>query len=403
MISVEEALGRVTAAFSAVAAEKVALADALGRVLAEDLRALLTQPPVAVSAMDGYAVRASDVTEVPATLRQVGEAPAGGAYAGRLKPGEAVRIFTGGPVPDGADAIVIQERTNADGDRITVLERPEPGRFIRPAGLDFDKGRVCLTKGRRLSPRDIGLAAAMGAAELPVRRRPRIAVLATGDELVPPGTTPGPNRIVSSNGPALVAFVAATGGTPIDLGIAGDSIPALQAAAKGAGDADLLVMTGGVSVGDHDLAKQALTEIGFVTDFWQVAMRPGKPLLFGRLGRLPVLGFPGNPVSALVCAVVYLGPAIAAMLGEAPHVSPPQTALLASDLPVNDHRQDYLRAKLSIDAQGNAIASPFTRQDSAMLSFLADADCLVVRPPLAPAAKAGARVPIILLSPLRAL
>jgi len=399
MIPVEEALERVLAVFSPLEAEPVALGDALGRVLAEDVRARVTQPPVAISAMDGYAVRARDVAEVPVVLRRVGEAPAGGAYAGALKPGEAVRIFTGGPVPEGADAVVIQEDTQVQGDLVTVLERAQPGRFVRPAGLDFEKGQVCLAEGHKLTPRDIGLAAAMNVSELSVRRRPRIAVLSTGNELVPPGTDPGPYQIVGSNGPALAAFIAAQGGTAIDLGIAGDSIPAMQAAALRAKDADLLVTTGGVSVGDHDVAKQALAEIGFVTDFWQVAMRPGKPLLFGRIGRLPILGFPGNPVSTVVCAVVYLAPAIAAMLGQSPTAAPPRTALLASDLPLNDHRQDYLRARLAYDSQGNALASPFTRQDSAMLSFLATADCLVVRPPFAPAARAGSRVTIIPLSP----
>jgi molybdopterin molybdotransferase len=395
MISVEEALGRITAAFSPVASETIPLGEALGRVLAKDIEALLTQPPAAVSAMDGYAVRAADVTRVPTVLRRIGEAPAGRAYAGKLGRGEAVRIFTGGPVPDGADAIVIQENTRCDNDLVTVLEAPEPGRYIRPAGLDFRRGQVCLAAGRRLTPRDIGLAAALGAADLPVRRKPRIAVLATGDELVPPGTQPGPHQIVGSNSPALMALIAARGGAPVDLGIAGDSVPALQAAARRAQDADLLVTTGGVSVGDHDLAKPALEGIGFVTDFWQVAMRPGKPLLFGRLGDLPVLGFPGNPVSTLVCAIVYLAPAISALLGETADAGPRQTALLAVDLPANDHRQDYLRARISIDAEGDALATPLARQDSAMLSFLASADCLVIRPPLAPPAPAGTRVPII--------
>lgn len=400
MISVEEALGRVTGAFWPLEAERVPLGEALGRVLAADVAARVTQPPTAISAMDGYAVRSQDLTKIPTTLRCVGEAPAGGAYGRRLESGEAVRIFTGGPVPEGADAIVIQENAKAEGERITALEAVEPGRFIRPAGLDFRAGQICLTCGRKLSPRDIGLAAAMNVAEVAVTRRPRIAVLSTGDELVPAGTEPGPNQIVSSNGPALMAFIAARGGTPVDLGIAGDSISAFHAATSRAMGADLLVTTGGVSVGDRDLAKQALNEIGFVTDFWQVAMRPGKPLLFGRLGRLPVLGFPGNPVSTLVCAVIYLAPAIATMLGETPEPAYPQTALLACDLPANDHRQEYLRAGLSFDGAGNALVNPFSRQDSAMLSFLAGADCLVVRPPFAPVAKAGSRVAIIPLTAL---
>jgi molybdopterin molybdotransferase len=348
--------------------------------------------------MDGFAVRFGDLERVPAVLEVVGEAPAGRSFEGRLEEGQAVRIFTGGPVPDGADSIVIQENTRLDGTRVTVLERPEQGRFIRPAGLDFRRGDVGLKAGKRLSPRDIGLAAAMNVPVLPVRRRPRIAILSTGDELVPVGGATGPNRIVGSNGPALAAFVAAQGAVPIDLGIAPDTAAALQDAARQAETADLLVTTGGVSVGGRDLVLGALEGIGLAVDFWQVAMRPGKPLLFGHLGRVPVLGFPGNPVSTLVCAVIYLRPAIEAMLGAAPETRPAPTALLGTDLGPNDHRQEYLRAQLSYDSQGNAVATPFARQDAAMLSYLAGADCLVVRPPHAPAAKAGARVSIIPLS-----
>jgi molybdopterin molybdotransferase len=395
MISVEEALARVMSAFSPMPAEQVALADALGRVLAEDVTARLTQPPVAVSTMDGYAVRARDVANAPVTLKVVGEAPAGKAYDGLLGPGEAVRIFTGGPVPEGADAIVIQENTEAQGDRVTVRDGAREGRFIRPAGLDFKEGEVELSAGRRLTARDIGLAAAMNVPWLKVRRRPRIAVLATGDELVEPGGPVGPTQIICSNSAALAAFVAAAGGEPIDLGIASDSSAALQAAANSARGADLLVTTGGISVGEHDLVQGALKEIGLEVDFWKVAMRPGKPLMFGRLDGLPVLAFPGNPVSALVCAIVYLRPATHAMLALADTDAPPATALLGADLGGNDERQDYLRARLSFDGNGSLVATPFNRQDSAMLSHFAHADCLVVRPPFAAPAKAGSRVEIV--------
>jgi molybdopterin molybdotransferase len=400
MISVAEALQRITGAFSPLPAEQVGLLDALGRVLAEDVVARVTQPPVAVSAMDGYAVRAADVAELPTTLRCVGEAPAGQAYEGLVGPGEAVRIFTGGPVPESADTVVLQEDTEADGDRVTVLRGAPEGSFIRHAGLDFKEGDVGLTSGRRLTARDIGLAAAMNVPWLRVRRRPRVAILATGNELVETGGRVGPNQIISSNSPALAAFVAAQGGTPVDLGIARDTKHALQAAAKGARGADLLVTTGGVSVGEHDLVQSALEEIGLKVDLWKVAMRPGKPLMFGRLNGLPVLGFPGNPVSALVCAIVYLGPAIEAMLGFERREEPTTTALLACDLGENDLRQDYLRARLSFNGDGELRVTPFTRQDSAMLSHLAHADCLVVRPPFAKAAKAGTRVQIIPLPTL---
>jgi len=395
MISVREALGCIAAAFAPLEVETVPLAEALGRVLAENVAARLSQPPVAVSAMDGYAVRAADISSLPARLHCVGEAPAGGSYDKELGRGEAVRIFTGGPVPAGADTIVTQENTRAEGRQVTIVAGAPPGRFIRPAGLDFRQGEIGLTKGRRLTPRDVGLAAAMNLAALPVRRKPRIAVLATGNELVPLGTTPGPNQIVSSNGIGVGAFVAAQGGLFIDLGIARDSIEQLREAAGRAVGADLLVTTGGVSVGDHDLVQKAFSEIGFAADFWQVAMRPGKPLLFGRIGSLPVLGFPGNPVSALVCALIYLGPAITAMLGAEARITPCQTAFLGIDLAANDHRQDYLRSRLAYDADGSPVATPFPRQDSSMLSCLAEADCLVVRPPHAPPARAGSRVSII--------
>ena len=403
MIPVTEALARITGAFTPLPAEQVALADALGRVLAEDVTARITQPPVAVSAMDGYGVRAADVAATPVTLRRVGEAPAGAPFDGAVGPGEAVRIFTGGPVPAGADTIIMQEVTEADGERVTILEPAPKGRYIRAAGLDFKEGDVGLTAGRRLTARDIGLAAAMNVPWPMVRRRPRIALLATGDELVEAGGSVGPAQIISSNTPALAAFAAALGATPVDLGIARDTDAALQAAAESARDADLLVTTGGVSVGERDLVQSALAQIGFVVDFWKVAMRPGKPLLFGRLDGLPVLGLPGNPVSALVCAIVFLEPAIAAMLGLSEPAGPPASALLGADLGDNDARQDYLRARLSFDAEGNRIATPFGRQDSAMLSHLAHADCLVVRPPHAPAAKAGTRVEIIPLPAAPAL
>jgi molybdopterin molybdotransferase len=271
------------------------------------------------------------------------------------------------------------------------------GSFIRPAGLDFKEGDVGLTAGRRLTARDVGLAAAMNVPWLRVRRRPRIAILATGNELVEAGAPVGPNQIVCSNSPALAAFIVAHGGTPLDLGIARDTKGALQAAVKGARGADLLVTTGGVSVGEHDLVQSALEEVGLKVDLWKVAMRPGKPLMFGRLNGLPVLGFPGNPVSAVVCAIVYLGPAIEAMLGVAAREEPPVTAALGCDLAENDERQEYLRARLSCNGDGELLVTPFTRQDSTMLSHLAHADCLVVRPPFAKAAKAGTKVEVIRL------
>lgn len=395
MISVEEALARILKGLAPLAAEQVSVADGLGRALAEDVRARVTQPPSAVSAMDGYAVRAADLATLPATLKLVGSAPAGGAYGAALKPGETVRIFTGGPVPAGADAIVIQEDAIASGDRITIEQSVKPGRYVRPQGLDFKAGEVGITAGRRLGPRDVGLAAAMNVPWLSVRRRPRIAILATGDEIVMPGDPLGPNQIVSSNALALAAAVTAWGGAPVNLGIARDTKQSLQAQAAGAHGADLLITTGGASVGDHDLVQSALGERGLAVDFWQIAMRPGKPLIFGRMGDVPLLGLPGNPVSSMVCAIIFVRPAMERMLGLIAPQTQNATARLGRDLGANDKRQDYLRAKLERAPDGELVAVPFEVQDSSMLSRLAHADCLVIRPPFAPAAKAGERVAIL--------
>jgi molybdopterin molybdotransferase len=397
MLSVAEARERICAAFSTLPAEQVALPDALGRVLAEDVHARLDQPPFTASAMDGYAVRSLDVSTVPARLKVVGQAPAGGAYAGQLGPGEAVRIFTGGPLPRGADAVVIQEDTERIGDEVVIKETAAPGHYVRPAGLDFKQGERGLAAGKRLNPRDIGLAAAMNHPWLRVRRRPRIAILATGDEIVMPGDPVGPQQIVSSNGLALAAFVRAAGATPVDLGIAPDQRAALQRLAAGAAGADLLLTSGGASVGDHDLVRAALGEEGMEVDFWKVAMRPGKPLMFGHAGPTPVLGLPGNPVSTLVCATVFLRPALRIMLGETTMAKETERALAGRDLPQNDSRQDYLRAKLSWNAAGDRVATPFDRQDSSMLFLLQQADCLIVRPPHAPAISAGGELAIVRL------
>jgi molybdopterin molybdotransferase len=398
MLSVAGARARIVAAFRPLGSEQVSLMNALGRVLAQDVAARVTQPPADVSAMDGYAVRAADVASVPARLRVVGQAPAGGSHDGAVGAGEAVRIFTGGPLPAGTDTIVIQEDTTAEGDQVVVREGAPRGTYVRPAGLDFKAGDVLLRKGRLLTSRDVGIAAAMNVPWLSVTRRPRIAVLATGDEVVMPGDAIGRHQIVSSNGLSLAAFVAACGGEPIHLGIAPDDRDSLRRMAEAAVGADLLVTSGGASVGDHDLVQAVLGEAGMTVDFWRIAMRPGKPLMFGRIGATPVLGVPGNPVSTLVCATMFLRPAIDVMLGRALDEEPQPTALLGRDLPANDSREDYLRARLSYDAQGRRVATPFDRQDSSMLSLMAAADCLVIRPPRAPAIAAGTVVDIVPLS-----
>jgi molybdopterin molybdotransferase len=397
MISVEEARRRLLEPLQPLGAEQVAVSEALGRVLAEDVAARRTQPPWPVSAMDGYAVRAADVASVPARLRVVGAVPAGQAHSGTVGPGEAVRIFTGAPVPAGADAIVIQEDAERDGDIVTMREAARPGAHIRPAGLDFREGEVGLQAGRRLTPRDVGLAAAMNRPWLLVRRKPRIAILPTGDEVVMPGDPVGPNQIVSSNGLALAAVVSQCGGIPLHLPIAPDDSDALQRIAAAAEGVDFLVTTGGASVGEHDLVRDALGASGLILDFWKIAMRPGKPLMVGRYRETPMMGLPGNPVSSLVCALLFLKPAIERLLGFTEAAAPPLKARLKAPLPANDRRQDYLRATLTRTADGALEAAPFAKQDSSMMSLLARSDCLVVRAPHAPAAAAGDPVEIISL------
>jgi len=403
MIPTHEARQRIVSALGPVATEVVSLAQACGRVLAEDTVARITQPPHDVSAMDGYAVRQADVQRLPATLTQAGEARAGGQAAQPVRPGQCVRIFTGAPVPADADTIVIQEHVRADpasagGPRIEILQAPPPGTHIRRAGQDFRAGAAGLAAGRALGARDVGLAAAMNVPWLRVRRRPRVAIVSTGDELQLPGDPLGPGQILASNGFALAAYVAAWGGEPLQLGILRDRPEEFARLAQELAQVDLLVTSGGASVGDYDLVRSALGAQGLRVDFWQVAMRPGKPLLFGRLGTTPLLGLPGNPVSALVCALLFLRPALERLLG-VPTAGqlPYAAAVLGRDLPANDAREDFLRATLARDEAGRWIATPFPVQDSAMLSILARADCLVQRAPKAPAAKAGDAAQVILL------
>ena len=397
LMPVAEALARITGALAPVSAETVSVAEADGRILAQDVAARVTQPPAAVSAMDGYAVKAADVAKVPAKLQQIGEAPAGQAFEGSVGAGECVRIFTGAPVPSGADTIVIQEDVDSDGSIVTVREGARKGRYVRPAGLDFREGEVLLHAGQRLGAREVGLAAAMNVPWLDVRRRPRVALLATGDEIVRPGDPIGPNQIVSSNAVALAALVRAQGAAPIDLGIALDTRESLQSMAEGARGTDLLITMGGASVGDHDLIQSVLGETGLEIDFWRIAMRPGKPLMFGRIGTTPMLGLPGNPVSSLVCALIFVVPALRRLLGLSEESVERESARLGCDLGANDRRQDYLRAKLTRDGAGQLTATPFEKQDSSMLRLLAESQCLVLRPPHAEAAKAGDSVEIVRL------
>ena len=396
LLPVAEAQQSIIDAVGPLPAEQISLADGLGRVLAREVASRRDQPPMAMSAMDGYAVRAADVASLPATLNVVGYAPAGHAFDGSVGPGEAVRIFTGAPVPDGADTIVIQENTEQSDEIVRVVDGTAPvGRYIRPAGLDFATGDVLLPRGKVLTARDVGLSAAMNVPWLSVHRKPRISILATGDEIVMPGDPIGRDQIVSSNALSLAAFITAQGGTPLDLGIAPDEEDGLRALAAGARGSDILVTTGGASVGDHDLVQSVLGDIGLKVDFWRIAMRPGKPLMFGRIDGTFLIGLPGNPVSSLVCAIMFLAPAIRKMLGMENLLPETGTARLGSDLPENDEREDYLRARLTRDENGDLIATPYSKQDSSMFATIARADALVIRKPFIKAAMAGSPVQYI--------
>ena len=398
LMPVAEALQRVLADAAPLPAETVALNDALGRVLTEDVTALRTQPPASVSAMDGYAVRAADVGAAPVTLALIGEVAAGHPFDGTVGPGQTARIFTGGVMPAGADTVVIQEVTQRDGDKVIVQKPVAQGRNVRRQGIDFSAGQVLLHKGHRLSDRDLMLAAAMNYPTLPVHRRPKVAIVGTGDELVPPGTTQGPGQIVFSNGFALSALVRSEGAEVADLGIARDRIDHIATKVREARSwgADVLVTTGGASVGEHDLVQKALAAEGLDLSFWRVALRPGRPMLHGRLGDMQVLGVPGNPVSSYVCAYLFLVPLIHRLAGRADVEPRPVPARLGGDLPENDERQDYLRASLA-DGPDGPVATPLTAQDSSLMANLARADCLLIRPPHAPAAPAGSPCVILKL------
>ncbi|WP_428525403.1 molybdopterin molybdotransferase MoeA [Roseibium sp.] len=399
LMPVSEALDKLLKGVAPLEAETVPLEAANGRFLARPLASTRTQPPFAASAMDGYAIRHSDLTSELTELDVIGEAPAGHGYSGQVGPGQAVRIFTGAPVPEGADTILIQENAERCDDRIKVLENPAKGAFVRAAGLDFSEGDILLNPPLKLDYRHLALAAAMNHAVLPVVKRPKVAILATGDELVRPGGRPGPDQIIASNHAGIAAMVEDCGGEPLDLGISADEPKELAACVKRAitEEADILVTLGGASVGDHDLVQDVLGNEGMDLSFWRIAMRPGKPLMAGRLGKTKVLGLPGNPVSSLVCGLLFLKPLIAAMLGAPNGSASPKEAILAEAIGENDRRQDYVRAMLREDAEGQLTAAPFPKQDSSMLALLAKSGGLIVRPPFAPAEPAGAKVPVLVL------
>ncbi|CAN2533533.1 Molybdopterin+molybdenumtransferase [Methylocapsa aurea] len=401
LLSVDEALARVLAGVTRLSgAEDVPLSKALGRTLATDLVSRRTQPPVAVSAMDGYALRAADLAAPGARLTLVGESAAGHGYHAALGVGEAVRIFTGAPVPEGADTILLQEDAAVDAAGVGAASPPPRGRHIRARGLDFREGDAALLAGARLGPSELALAAAINHPLLPVARRPRIALIASGDELVPPGAEPGPSQIIACNGFAVAAIAEAAGAEVIDLGIFRDDIAELEKGLEQAraAKADVLVTLGGASVGDHDLLRPALARQGMTLDFWRIAMRPGKPLIHGMLGETRILGLPGNPVAAFVCALVFLGPLVRALQGD-PRAGADESeaAIAGAPLKANKGRRDYMRATLSRDAEGRLVATPQSLQDSSLLTELARSQALLLREMGAPPLEAGGACRILRL------
>lgn len=381
--------------------EDVALDDASGRILADDIAARLTQPPFDASAMDGYALRAADIAEPGAVLRVIGESAAGHGFPGTVSEGETVRIFTGAPVPEGADTVMLQEDADVheDGRMRPTFATPR-GRHIRPKGQDFSLGEVVLETGRRIDYASLLVAAGMNHGTLPVWRKPTVAILATGDELASPGTEPGPNQIIASSTYAVAALARQSGATVIDLGIVPDRREAISAAVAEARArrADVLVTLGGASVGDHDLVQTVLTGAGMELDFWKIAMRPGKPLMVGSLDAMHVLGLPGNPVSSMVCALLFMEPLIR-KLAHQPSARREAMATTVAALPANDHRQDFVRARLHRETSGKLSVESFGKQDSSLMKQFSQADCLIVRPPHAPALPAGMTCPVLLLHP----
>ncbi|MCW2283128.1 molybdopterin molybdotransferase [Rhodoblastus acidophilus] len=396
LLSVEDALAAILATAKPLGVEEVPLAQTFGRTLARDLVALRTQPPKNLSAMDGYALRAADVGRA---LTVIGESSAGAGFAGVCGPGEAVRIFTGAPLPQGADSVLVQEDATRDGDLVSARTAVSLGKNVRVAGVDFHEGETILPAGRRLTPADVAFAASADHPILPVARRPKIAVLSTGDELVPPGEQRGPDQIVASNAYAVLGLIAACGGEAIDLGVTPDQPEAIEAAIRNAlaMNIDVLVTIGGASVGDRDFVRGALSREGMALEFWKINMKPGKPLIHGHIGATKVLGLPGNPVSAVVCGELFLKPLIRALCGEpAGHRLDP--AVAGADLKANGPRREYMRATLAWGEDGRLVATPQKDQDSSLNSVLARSHALILREANAPAVARGAELRVLRLT-----
>ncbi len=395
LIPLNDAFAKVEEGIRTLPAEMVSVADALGRVVAEDVAARLTQPPAPVSAMDGYAVVSSDIPAHPVSLKRIGESQAGGPFMGTVQSGQCVRIFTGAPLPAGTDAVIMQEDTEVDGDLITFKEVAFEGKFVRRAGLDFSKGDILIKKGQILSARDIGLLCAMNVPWVHVYRKPRVAILATGDELVMPGEALRDSQIISSNSLMIGAMVTAMGGEAINLGIAGDSESSLRSMLAGVDGADLLVTSGGVSVGEYDLVRNVLGEEGLDIDVYRIAIKPGKPFMFGRIKDKPAMGLPGNPVSAYVTAFIFLRAALKKMQGLPFEQDKPIRAVLGGAVKANGARQEFMRAVFSHNENGQLVATPYDKQDSAMLANLAHCEGFILRPVNAPALDKGDETNVI--------
>ena len=397
MLAVDDALNSVLSEINKLNYEEISISQSRDRILATDLISRVTQPPTAVSAMDGYAVRVEDLDIIPTTLALIGESAAGRSFKGEIQPGQTVRIFTGAAVPDNANAIIIQENAEKLGNKIKIKEKIKTGKYIRSAGQDFHRGQTLIKAGTRLNSRNIALAAGMNIPWIKVIRKPRVAILSTGDELVLPGEEVGSDQIISSNSIGLAVLIEAHGGIAINLGIAKDDPKSLKNIISNLTGIDMLITIGGASVGDYDLIKTVLVSEGLDITFSKVAMRPGKPLIFGKINNTPMLGLPGNPVSAGVTATLFLVPTINKMLGLCNTFYKTETAVLGCDIDKNDERQDYLRARLENTGMKEAIVTPFDKQDSSMLANYADADCLIVRKPFAASLSRGKKVKIIRL------
>ncbi len=396
LMPVEDALARILRGVKPLPAETIALKLAFGRVLSRPINATRDQPPFSASAMDGYAVRQADIEQAPATLKITGTSAAGHAYQGTVKSGEAIRILTGAPLPKGADTIVIQENTTRDGANLRVNEATRKGKNIRPQGLDFKRGAELIAKATRMNARDIGLAAAGNTKTVSVHKRPHVVLFTTGDELVLPGAKPRADQIVSSNSYAIEAMSRAWGANVTNLGIVKDTLKATETAIRKGLGVDILITTGGASVGDHDFVQEALKNCGVKIGFWKIALRPGKPLMFGTKGKTRVIGLPGNPVSALVCSRIFIKPLIESMQGIEQN-NEFSTAKLVEALPENDNRKDYVRATMTIAKDGTRTVTPYSTQDSSMQRTLRNSACLIVREPFAPAARTGDDVNILIL------